>query len=399
MTAGLDLARCAVVLPAAGSGQRAGAGRNKLLVPLRGEPLLLHTLRAVAAVGAGQVVLVCRDDERATMAGLAAAAGLAVTWATGGATRAESVANGLAALAPEIELVAVHDAARPLVEPALFWATLADAAATGSGIAALPIADTLRRRGADGGATTVDREGVWAMQTPQAARVALLRAAQVAAGGALATDEAGWLEAAGADLTFTLGSARNIKVTRPEDFSLAEMMLSDRTPLTPPPGLPRVGYGYDVHRLVPGRELWLGGVRLEHELGLLGHSDADSLLHAICDALLGAVGAGDIGRHFPDTDPKYKGAASVDLLAAVGGLLEDAGWQVGNIDATVVAQRPKLAPHIPAMRGVIAQTLGLAEDQVNLKATTNEELDDIGAEQGIAAHAVALVVRRADRGE
>ncbi|MBI5834271.1 MAG: 2-C-methyl-D-erythritol 2,4-cyclodiphosphate synthase [Armatimonadetes bacterium] len=385
-----------MILPAAGSGQRVGAPVNKLLLPLRAEPLLLHTLRAVARVGAAQVVLVCRDDERPTMAALAASAELSVTFAVGGATRQESVANGLAALAPEIDIVAVHDAARPMVTPELFWAALASAAERGTGVVALPAVDTLKLVEGTLVVSTLDRSRVWAVQTPQAVRVTLLREGyrQAADSGLAVTDEAGLVEALGQPVHLVEGSARNIKVTRAEDFAVAEALLQGTIEKGLMTVWPRVGYGYDVHRLTKGRELWLGGVRIDSPLGLLGHSDADALLHAICDAMLGAVGLGDIGRHFPDTDPAYEGIASIKLLSHVAALLHDKGWQVHNLDATVVAEKPKLAPHVPAMVACIAEAVGIDEGMVNIKATTNEKLDDLGAQLGICAHAVALVVPR-----
>jgi 2-C-methyl-D-erythritol 4-phosphate cytidylyltransferase/2-C-methyl-D-erythritol 2,4-cyclodiphosphate synthase len=381
------------VIPAAGSGQRFGAAGNKLLEPLAGQPLLLHTLHAVAAAGLDQVVLVCREGERPAMSDLAQRAGLAVTLAPGGATRQESVANGLAALRPEIELVAVHDGARPLVAPELFAAALASAERHGSGVVALPVADTLKR--VDDGLIvgTLDRAGVWAMQTPQAFAVETLRRAakQAAAEGFEATDEAMLVERYAPPVRVVEGSARNFKITRPQDLLLAQALLGVMTTSEQAIVTPRIGFGYDIHQLVEGRELWLGGVQLDSPLGLLGHSDADALLHAICDALLGAIGAGDIGRHFPDTDPAYRGIASLKLLAHVHGLLTDAGWRVVNVDATVVAERPKLAPYVPEMVRRIAATLGVEPGCVNLKATTNEQLDDIGAARGICAHAVAAV--------
>lgn len=382
----------AAVVPAAGSGSRVGGPVNKLLLPLAGEPLLTHTLRAVAAAGLAQVVLVCRPEERAAMEQVAAQAGCPVTVAEGGPTRQASVANGLRAVHDGLEFVAVHDGARPLVPPALFESALDSAAEHGSGVAALPVTDTLKLA-ADGVVTgSLDRTRVWAMQTPQAFRVTLLREAvqYAAVTGFEATDEAGLVEHLGAPVYLVEGSPRNLKVTRPDDYTVAEALLTGGRGVG---SETRIGFGYDVHRLAPGRELWLGGVRLDSELGLLGHSDADALLHAICDALLGAVALGDIGHHFPPTDPAYEGADSADLLRATVAMVNAAGYRVTNIDATVIAERPKLAPHVPAMRRVVAEAVGIEPAQVSIKATTNEQLDDIGAGAGIAAHAVAMVVR------
>lgn len=379
------LSRAAVV-PAAGSGSRLGAGGNKLLELLAGEPILLHTLRVIAAVAFDQVVLVTQPDERPTMAALADRAGIAAAFADGGPTRQASVARGLQAVEPGIDLVAVHDAARPLAEPALFADALASAGEHGSGVVAVPVSDTLKRV-ADGRAVeTVDRAGLWAMQTPQCFRRELLveAFARAAVTGFEGTDEAGLVEAAGHPVYIVEGSRRNLKVTHPEDLALAEQLLRPRSP--------RIGYGFDVHRLAPGRVLWLGGVQVPHELGLLGHSDADALLHAICDAVLGALGAGDIGAHFPDTDPAYAGADSRELLRQCWRLAREAGYTLGNLDATVIAQRPRLAPHIASMREAIAAVMEVDSARVSVKATTHEELDDLGAGLGIAVHAVALLV-------
>ena len=388
-----ELPPCAAVIPAAGTGSRVGAPVNKLLQPLCGVPLLTHTLRAVAAAGLQQVVLVCRPDEREAMAQLAADAGCVVTWADGGPTRQASVANGLRELRGEIELVAVHDGARPLVTPELFLATLASAREHGSGVAAVPVVDTLKTVENGCLAGSLERHSTWAMQTPQAFRVALLKQAvqYAAVTGLEGTDEASLLEHAGQPVRVVESSTRNFKVTRRDDYAVAEALLG--TARTEPAMDFRVGYGYDVHRLVEGRQLWLGGVLLESPLGLLGHSDADALLHAVCDALLGAIGAGDIGHHFPDTDPQWKGVASLRLLSAVFGLVKQAGYRVVNLDATVIAERPKLAPYLDAMKSVIAGAVEVAPSRVNLKATTHERLGDLGRGLGIAAHAVAALVK------
>jgi 2-C-methyl-D-erythritol 4-phosphate cytidylyltransferase/2-C-methyl-D-erythritol 2,4-cyclodiphosphate synthase len=304
------------------------------------------------------------------------------------------VAAGLAVLAADTQAVAVHDAARPLVSPELFHATLQHAVTFGSGVASLPVVDTLKR--AIGGVVTgaVDRSELVAMQTPQAFSVALLRRAAQAAWetGLVATDEASLVEALGEPVRLVPGSPQNLKVTQPEDFALAAALLAAGQKRTDAMDL-RMGYGYDVHRLEPGRELWLGGVQIDSPVGLLGHSDADALLHAITDALLGAAAMGDIGRHFPDTDPAFRGIRSMLLLERAYALVLAQGFAVQNVDATVVAQQPRLAPHIPAMVERIAVGLAVSPTRVNVKATTHEGLDDLGAGLGIAAHAVVLLAR------
>ncbi|NUP99096.1 MAG: 2-C-methyl-D-erythritol 2,4-cyclodiphosphate synthase [Armatimonadetes bacterium] len=380
----------AAVIPAAGSGSRVGQPVNKLLLPLAAEPLLTHTLRAVAASGLEQVVLVTQPAEREAMAAVARAAGCEVTFADGGPTRQASVIRGLQALRPEIELVAVHDGARPLVTPELFATTLVAAAEQGGAVAAVPLVDTIKEV-VDGQITAaVDRSKLWAMQTPQAFRVTLLQKAarQAAVTGFEGTDEVSLVEQIGQPVRVVPGSGRNLKVTRAEDFALAAAYLAGQEAT-----VTRIGFGYDVHQLVAGRELWLGGVQLESEVGLLGHSDADVLLHAICDALLGAIGAGDIGQHFPDTDPAYRGVASLRLLEATMAKVTAAGYRVENVDATVIAERPKLAPYVPTMRAGIAAVVGVSPDAINVKATTHERLGALGAGQGMAAHAVAAVVK------
>ncbi|MCC7494182.1 MAG: 2-C-methyl-D-erythritol 2,4-cyclodiphosphate synthase [Fimbriimonadaceae bacterium] len=387
----MSRAASAAVIPAAGSGTRFGAPQNKLLQPLAGQTVLYHTLRAVGAAGLQQVVLVTRPDERDTLGAVAAAAGCAVTFADGGPTRQASVIRGLQQVRAEIALVAVHDGARPLVTPELFHRALDAAAAHGGAVVAVPVADTLKRVATQTVVGAVDRSELYAMQTPQAFRVEWLReAAQYAAvTGFEGTDEVSLIEHWGRPVRVVPGAARNVKVTHPADLELAAALLGGREEQAV-----RVGYGYDIHQLVAGRQLWLGGVRIEHETGLLGHSDADVLLHAICDALLGAIGDGDIGRHFPDTDPAYRGIASLRLLEATAARVDAAGYQVVNVDATLIAERPKIAPHVGQMIARIAAAAGLRAEQINIKATTNEKLGALGQQQGIAAHAVASVVRR-----
>lgn len=382
----------AVVIPAAGSGRRIGAGVNKLLLPLAGEPLLAHTLRAVAAAEPDRIVLVTRPDEREAMAAVAAAAGCPVSVADGGPTRQASVARGVQALPDQIELIAVHDGARPLLTADLLNASFAAAAEHGAAVVAVPVADTLKVVDDDLVTGSVDRARMWAMQTPQTFRAEWLREAirYAAVTGFEGTDEVSLIEHLGRPVRVVPGSPRNLKVTRPDDYALAEGWLrSGKETMVPP----RVGYGYDVHQLVEGRELWLGGVKIDSPVGLLGHSDADVLLHAVCDALLGAAGLGDIGRHFPDTDERYRGIASLRLLEATRALLAEAGYQVLNVDVTVVAERPKLAPHVPEMVARIGAVLTIEKDCVNIKATTHEQLGALGAGLGMAAHAVATIVK------
>jgi 2-C-methyl-D-erythritol 4-phosphate cytidylyltransferase/2-C-methyl-D-erythritol 2,4-cyclodiphosphate synthase len=312
----------------------------------------------------------------------------------GGATRAASVRAGLAALATQgarpQDWVLVHDAARCLVEPAwidrLIDACLDDAV---GGLLALPLADTLKQ--ADGNArssATVDRRGKWLAQTPQMFRLGMLLDALDRAGDAV-TDEASAVEALGQAPRLVSGDADNFKLTWPEDFARAERVLAARRGESMT--TMRIGEGWDVHALVAGRPLVLGGVTVPHDKGLDGHSDADALAHAITDALLGAAGLGDIGRHFPDTDPRFKGADSMVLLAEAARRVREAGYRIGNVDSTVIAQAPKLAPHIPAMRARLAEVLGVAVDQVNVKAKTAEKMGPVGEVKAIEARATCLL--------
>ncbi|MFH7319654.1 2-C-methyl-D-erythritol 4-phosphate cytidylyltransferase [Desulfurivibrio sp. D14AmB] len=386
---------CAAVIAAGGSGTRMGGGTPKQFLELAGVPLLVHCLRAFAAVPEiGPLVVSTNAEYLEHTRELTARHGFDhILVVAGGASRQESVANGLAALAPQVRettLVAVHDGARPLVEPELIRRCLAAARQHGAAIAAIAVRDTLKRAG--GGqhpliAATVEREGLWQAQTPQVTTFALLHRAleEAAATGFIGTDEAALLERQGFPVALVPASTSNLKVTHPEDLSLAEALLMKNHTL------PRIGHGYDVHRLVPERKLILGGVEITHRLGLLGHSDADVLTHALCDAILGALGAGDIGHHFPDHDPSYRGISSLKLLAAVMERAAAAGCRLTNADLTIVAQQPKLAPHLPEMRQKLARICRVEPERINIKATTTEGLGFAGRQEGIAAHAMVLL--------
>ena len=286
--------------------------------------------------------------------------------------------------------VLVHDAARPCLNAAQLdklMDELADDAV--GGLLAVPVADTLKRSDAMSRVErTESREGLWQAQTPQMFRYKLLVDALTAAGGTAITDDAGAVEALGLHPKLVLSDVHNLKVTYPQDLALAELILRASTMTM---NKTRIGQGFDVHQLVAGRKLIIGGVTIPHDKGLLGHSDADVLLHAICDALLGAAALGDIGRHFSDTDPRYKNIDSRKLLREVCRLLEENHYQVVNIDATIIAEAPKMAPHIPAMIANIAQDLKLQAGEVNVKAKTAEKLGFIGRGEGIVAEVACLV--------
>ena len=368
------------VLLCGGSGTRMGGEVNKTLLTIGGVPAIVRSFRAFTEETAG-VVLVTRKGEEARFADALSACGcrpLAIV--AGGADRQASALNGLKALPGDAEAVLIHDGARPFVTREIIRRALQSVEAYGSGVAAVPARDTIKRADADGNVLeTLDRSALWQMQTPQGFLVRDLLAAHETAPGRY-TDDAALMEAAGFPVRLTLGSPDNIKLTSPEDLKMAGGML-----------IPRIGTGFDAHRLVEGRALWLGGVQIPYEKGLLGHSDADAALHALTDALLGAAAMSDIGKLFPDSDPAYKGISSVLLLREVGKRLSDAGFQIGNVDVTIVCQAPKLAPYIPKMREAIAEALLIPQDQVSVKATTTERMGYEGSGEGISAQASALL--------
>lgn len=382
--------RAHAILVAAGSGRRLGGALPKQLQLLGGRPLLAWPLAALDACDAiEEVVLVVATDqlERVSAVVAAVAPHKPCLLRVGGSSRTDSVRAGLAALPANAELVAIHDAARPLVTPELIARVVEAAARCGAAFPALAVPDTLHRTRDGLAVVALEREGLVLAQTPQVFRVPRLRDALAAqAEGQEWTDEVQLLQLRGEPVQVVAGEPRNFKVTLPGDLALAEALVSG------PRGDPRVGTGYDVHRLVPGRPLVLGGVTLPSERGLLGHSDADVLAHAIGDALLGAAALGDLGTHFPPDDPALEGISSLELLRRIARLLAGASLRIGNLDGVVVCERPRLAPHIPAMRAALAGALGVEPERVAVKATTNERLGFAGREEGIAALATALLL-------
>ena len=385
-----------VMIVAAGRGTRMGLGQNKVLAPLLGVPVLARTVRAFAdCPSVGRIGIVTAEADIPAVEAMLRERGLferVAYIASGGADRQESVRCGLDRAQGEIVLI--HDGARPFVTREVIERTIQSARERGSGVAAVVPKDTIKRVDADGRAVqTPPRDALRAVQTPQTFHLADIRAAHewADAQGLRATDDAALLEAMGRAVYLVQGDVENIKLTTPEDMQVGEGILRRRGEGALPV---RVGQGYDVHRLVPERELILCGVRVPYERGLLGHSDADVAVHALMDALLGAAALGDIGRHFPDTDPAYAGADSVRLLLHVVDLLAQRGYRPGNVDVTIVAQRPKLKDFIPQMRARLAQALGVQEQAVNVKATTTEGLGFEGEGLGISAQAVATIVPR-----
>ena len=315
----------------------------------------------------------------------------------GGKERQDSVAIGLLALMtdhPNTEYVLIHDGARPYVKTKVIKSTLDHTLQTGAAVAAVPVKDTIKMVGPDG-ITTPDRKNMFAAQTPQGFEVGLLRKAYelAAVQGFVGTDDAQLVERMGHPVALAQGDYTNIKITTPEDLpprSTTDSPATSRNALT---GNCLAGIGFDVHALVEGRPLILAGITIPFEKGLLGHSDSDVLTHAIMDALLGAAGLGDIGKHFPDTDNAYKGISSMTLLKQVVSLLDERGLKLVNLDATIIAQRPKMAPYHEAMIHSLAITLGCGADQLNLKATTTEKLGIPGREEGIAAEAICILTK------
>lgn len=383
---------CWAVIVAAGRGERAGLGRNKVFQPVRGRSVLARCLDAFAGCGRfdGAVVVLSEVDEP-EWARLSAREGpfpLVRGIARGGATRRDSVYSGLLALPEDASIVAIHDAARPFVSADVIDATIESARAHGSGVISTDVVDTIKQLTPDGHVLSPDRATLRAVQTPQTFdyRRILDAHRRAQAEDLPVTDDAMLFEHYYGDVRLVTapGAEANRKLTTKADFEALE------APVVPDV---RVGQGYDVHRLVEGRRLVLCGVDIPWEKGLDGHSDADVAVHALMDALLGALGLGDIGRHFPDCDDAYKDADSMRLLAHVMVLVKEKGYRVGNADVTIVAQRPKLAEYMPVMRKNFAEGLGIDEGRVNVKATTTERMGFEGEGLGISAQAVALLVR------
>lgn len=356
---------------------------------LAGVPILMHTVRAfVRNRHISSIIVVVPAEMQERTSELLEEYGLAdpaVTVVAGGARRQDSVFAGLSLLAESVDIVLVHDGARPLVADALISRCYEGAAAHGAVIAAIPVKDTLKECVPDRTiARTVDRENLWQAQTPQAVRTCLLRRAYEYAGGRNVTDEASLLELAGIPVVVVEGSETNIKITRPEDLVVAEKIMQTERQS-------RIGHGFDAHCLVADRKLVLGGVTIPYDRGLAGHSDADVLTHALCDAVLGALGQGDIGRHFPDSDCRYRGIRSITLLEHVTGLMEENGFSLANADITLICQAPKIALFVEQMRSILARACRTEPARINIKATTTEKMGYEGRMEGISCHAVVLL--------
>jgi 2-C-methyl-D-erythritol 4-phosphate cytidylyltransferase/2-C-methyl-D-erythritol 2,4-cyclodiphosphate synthase len=373
--------RIAALLVAAGSGTRFGSETPKQFLPLAGVPIIR---RAAEALLAEVDVLLPVGD--AAMIGAALAGLPHLPAVPGGRERQDSVLAGLEALvAAAPDIVLVHDAARPVIPPGTIAALLTALERADGAIPALAVADTLKRGEHSIIVGTVPRAGLFRAQTPQAFHFPLLLRVHRAAVGQAATDDASLLEAAGHKVQLVAGSDTNVKVTVKED--LVRLDTASRSTL-----IPRVGTGFDVHRLEPGRKLMLCGVEVPHELGLSGHSDADVGIHALCDAIYGALAEGDIGRHFPPSEATWKDADSARFLAHAAGRITARGGILANADVTLICERPKITPHAGAMMARLADILGVDASLVSVKATTTERLGFPGRGEGIAAQAAVCVL-------
>ena len=372
--------RIAAILVAAGSGSRFGAETPKQFLSVAGKPVIRHAAEALARdVRLLQPV----GDAAAISAALGDLACLPTV--PGGATRQDSVRAGLEALAPHApDVVLVHDAARPVIPAGTIAALLAALENAPGAIPAQPVADTLKRVAQGTIAETVPRDGLYRAQTPQAFRFSALLAAH-RAGLVGATDDASLLEAAGQAVAIVAGSDDNIKLTYPEDLARLERIMT--VPL-----YPRTGTGFDVHVMAENRPMVLCGVTVPHDKGLAGHSDADVGIHALCDAIYGALAEGDIGRHFPPSEATWKNADSARFLAHAAERIAARGGRLANADVTLICERPKIAPHAAAMMTRLASILGVEVGRISVKATTTERLGFTGRGEGIAAQAVATVL-------
>jgi 2-C-methyl-D-erythritol 4-phosphate cytidylyltransferase / 2-C-methyl-D-erythritol 2,4-cyclodiphosphate synthase len=380
------------IIAAGGAGRRLGASMPKQLLEIGGRSILHRSVHAFASHPDVDDVIVALPPDLAADPPLNLD-GLRYRVVAGGARRQDSVANAVKAMNPGTDVVLVHDAARPFVTADLIARAIEAAARHGAAIVAQPVSDTVKRVRRDEATVaiveTLPRESIFLAQTPQAFRTGVLQEA-IALGesGVIATDEAALAERAGYTVHIVEATAKNSKITTADDLEEA------RHRLEPALGMAeRVGTAYDLHRLVEGRPLLLGGVRIPAARGAMGHSDADVVCHVATDAILGAASLGDIGRHFPDSDERWKGTSSVDLLRRAVAMVHAAGFRVVNLDVVVILERPKIAPYLDEIRRHLAAALSVLVDRVSVKGKTNEGVDAVGRGEAIAAHAVALLAR------
>jgi 2-C-methyl-D-erythritol 4-phosphate cytidylyltransferase/2-C-methyl-D-erythritol 2,4-cyclodiphosphate synthase len=403
------------IIAAGGRGERFGSTQPKQLLTVGGRAILERSIDAFASHPGVDALVVALpqallDDPPEYLRGLEAFRGKPIRLVAGGVRRQDSVANAFVAAGEATDLIVIHDAARPFASADLIARTIAAAAESGAAVSAVCSRDTVKRVHPAGGspsplaqgssvdapmvAETLRREQIYLAQTPQAFQRDVLRRA-FAAGtrdGVEATDEAALVELAGLPVRIVEGDASNIKITTATDLPIAEAIAAQAGKKAGSAARTgRAGTGYDLHRLVAERPLILAGVTIPSDRGALGYSDADVVCHAVTDAILGAAALGDIGGHFPDTDPRWKGADSIELLRRVVQLIAERGMMVGNVDVTVVLERPKIRGHVDAMRASLASVLAIDVSRVSIKGKTNEGVDAVGRGEAIAAHAIALV--------
>jgi 2-C-methyl-D-erythritol 4-phosphate cytidylyltransferase/2-C-methyl-D-erythritol 2,4-cyclodiphosphate synthase len=384
----------AAIIAAGGRGHRLGADRPKQFLDIGGRSILEMSVAALAASQHIDEIIVALPDDHldSTAKALKGTTSQPLSFVAGGARRQDSVANAFAKASPTAGVVVIHDAARPFVTREVIARTIDGARVHGAAIAAMPAKDTVKQAGeaaADGARlirATIPRDTVFLAQTPQAFQREILARALSEGEGVDATDEAMLVERLGLPVHVVAGDPGNVKITTPEDLAAARVAAVQMSSM-------RIGTGYDLHTLVADRPLILAGVRIDHALGLSGHSDADIVCHAVTDAVLGAAAAGDIGRMFPDTDPQWKGADSIMMLKAAVAAVKQMGYRVSNVDVTVIAQKPKLLPYLTAMRENLAAALEIDSSAVSVKGKTNEGVDSMGRGESMACHAVALIKR------
>lgn len=382
------------IIAAAGQGVRLGGDWPKQFLSLGGRPILERSVDVfMLSDRITEVVVAVPPDAVEDVPEYLRGRVKPIQIVEGGARRQDSVARAFALVSGRADVVVIHDAARPLVSADLIRRAVDAAVEFGAAIVALPASDTVKRGGADRIIVeTLPRGEMFLAQTPQAFRVGILRDALAQANSSIeATDEAALAERAGHRVRLIDGDPRNIKITTLDDLAAAERLIGSPSQGRVDATALRIGNGYDLHRLVVGRPLVLGGVVIPFDKGLEGHSDADALCHAVTDAILGGAGAGDIGRRFPDTDAAWKDADSLALLARAAEIVAAAGFSVVSVDAVVIAERPKLVPYTDAMRASLARAMGVAANRISVKGKTNEGVDSVGAGESIAVHAVALV--------
>ena len=391
--------RVTAIIAAGGRGHRFGGDRPKQFLEIDGRSILERSVGAFARHPLiDEVIVALPEGLVANRPSWMTDLGSRVRTVAGGARRQDSVAQALAVSNAACEIVVIHDAARPFVTSDLIARTIEAAAEVGAAVTAVPVSDTVKRIRGGFVSGTLPREEIFLAQTPQAFRRDVLVAALAL--GEDVTDEAALVERLGHPVRLVVGDAENIKITLPADLSRAAAIARAQSDVVE--GIPvdvrdaetRVGTGYDLHRLVEGRPLILGGVTIPFDRGLLGHSDADAVCHAATEAILGAAACHNIGHYFPNTDPRWKGASSIDLLRRAVGVVAEKGYVVSNVDVVVIAEQPKLGPYVQAMRDNVAAAVGVDADCVSIKGKTNEGVGDIGRGEAIAAQAVALIRRK-----